>query len=183
MITPRELTNMIFGDIYHPSVVADSNKYIKNVNTNINKLVLEISSRKVRYYNDIPLNYYYSNRKKSRSKFKLIEKILSDDDINNDLDRIVTLSKKLFNENIEIHVIPHLNLKTKSTLDYIYGRNKFVTLLEDMCVNKKIYVHNIGKYIENTTTKDCFIEDYMSDSTHYSIDCKNLKGYLINSIY
>ena len=57
---PNDLTNFIFGDIYHPSVINESTNFInKNINKNINKIIMEISSRKVVYYNDIPLNYIF----------------------------------------------------------------------------------------------------------------------------
>ena len=37
---PPELANCIFGDIYHPGVINDANKFMnKNMNTNINKII------------------------------------------------------------------------------------------------------------------------------------------------
>jgi hypothetical protein len=45
---PSVLSNFIFGHIYHPGVIIDSNKFMnKNINKNINKIIMEISSRKV----------------------------------------------------------------------------------------------------------------------------------------
>jgi hypothetical protein len=41
------------------------------------------------------------------------EKILSDNEIDYDLGHIIKICKEIFNENIEVHIIPHLNLKTK----------------------------------------------------------------------
>ena len=134
---PSGLTNFIFGDIYHQQVINDSKKFInKNINKNIKKIIMEISSRKVMYYDNIPLNYYYSYR--SIKQYNLVEKILTDEEIDCDLNYIIKLCKSTFNENIELHIIPHLNLKTKSTLNYICERNNLVNLLEYLC-NK----HNI----------------------------------------
>ena len=176
---PNELINFIFGDIYHPSVINDSTNFInKNINKNINKIIMEISSRKVMYYNDIPLNYFYSQG--SKEQYNLVEKILTDEEIDCDLNYIIKLCKSIFNENIELHIIPHLNLKTKSTLDYICERNNFVNLLEYLCNKYNIKIHNVGKYIENNN--DSFLEDYMSDSTHYSKDYDKVKSFLINEI-
>ena len=120
---PSELTNYIFGDIYHNSIIESSKKFMnryidKNINKNINKIILEISSRKIRYYSDIPLNHYYSNR--YSKKYNLVEKILTDEEVDYDLNYIIKICKIIFNENIQIHIIPHLNLKTKTTLNYIF---------------------------------------------------------------
>jgi hypothetical protein len=61
------------------------------------------------YYNDIPLNHFLLL--KYRNSYKLTEKILTNAEVETDLKRIIELCKSVFNENIEIHVIPHLNLK------------------------------------------------------------------------
>jgi hypothetical protein len=181
---PNGLTNCIFGDIYNKEVINDSINFInKNINKNINKIIMEISSRKVMYYNDIPLNYYYSQGIKEQ--YNLVEKILTDEEIDSDLNYIIKLCKSIFNENIELHIIPHLNLKTKPTLDYIFERNIFVNLLEYLCNKYNIKIHNVGKYIENNNNNnnnDSFLEDYMSDSTHYSKDYDKVKSFLINEI-
>lgn len=177
---PCELTNYIFGDIYHPSVINDSKKFInKNIDKNINKIIMEICSKKIMYYNNIPLNYYYSHNDKP--KYNLVEKILTDEEIEYDLNYITQLCKLIFNENIELHIIPHLNLKTKLTLDYICERNNFVNLLEYLCDKYNIKIHNIGKYIESNN-ENSFLEDYMEDSTHYSKGYDEVKLFLINEI-
>ena len=72
-------------------------------------------------------------------------------------------------------------MKTKSTLNYICERNNFVNLLEYLCNKYNIKIHNVGKYIENNNN-DSFLEDYMSDSTHYSKDYDKVKTFLINEI-
>lgn len=177
---PPELTNFIFGDIYHPGVINDSKKFInRNINKNISKIIMEISSRKVMYFNDIPLSYFYSHNRKTQ--YNLVEKKLTDDEIDYDLNRIIELCKSIFNENIELHIIPHLNLKTKSTLDYIYERNNLVNLLEHLCNKYNIKIHNVGKYLENNN-HGIFLEDCMSDSTHYSKDYDKVKSFLCNEI-
>jgi hypothetical protein len=181
---PDGLTNFIFGDIYHPEVINDSTKFIdknKNVNRNknIKKIIMEISSRRVMYYNDIPLNYFYSQE--SKEQYNLVEKILTDEEIECDLNCIIKLCKSIFNENVELHIIPHLNLRTKSTLNYIYERNNLVNLLEGLCNKYNIKIHNIGKYIENNNNHS-FIEDYMRDSTHYSKDYDKVKSFLSKEI-
>lgn len=183
---PSILSNFIFGDMYHPGVIKDSIKFMNTkINKNINKIIMEISSRKVMYYNDIPLNYFYTQLRNKHynlvEHFNLVEKVLTDEEIENDLIAIIKLCKSLFNENIEIHIIPHLNLKTKTTLDYISKRNNFVNLLELLCNKYSIKLHNIGKHLEKNNG-DCFIEDYMSDSTHYSKGYDEVKTFLSNEI-
>jgi hypothetical protein len=182
---PPELANCIFGDIYHPGVINDANKFMnKNMNTNINKIIMEISSKKVMYYNDIPLNYFYTNIRNIHyigKKYNLVEKILTDKEVEHDLNHIIKLCKTRFNENIQLHIIPHLNLKTKAKLDYICDRNNFVNLLECLCSKYNIKIHNIGKYIEDNNSS-CFLEDYMPDSTHYSNYYDKIKAFLIGEI-
>lgn len=59
---PSELTNCIFGDIYHDYVINDSIKFMnKKLNKNISNIIMEISTQKIMYYNDIPLNYHYTS--------------------------------------------------------------------------------------------------------------------------
>lgn len=181
---PDDLINFIFGDIYHRSVRSDSTKFInKNINKNINKIILEISSRKIMYYNDIPLNNYYLtiHGKKKINKYNLTQQILTDEDIDNDIKYIIKICKQIFNENIDIHIIPHLNLKTKVSNEYIQGRNDLVMLLECLSNKYNIKIHNIGKFIENNNN-NCFLEDYMSDSTHYNAYTDEIKQFLIKEI-
>ena len=96
---------------------------------------MEISSKKVMYYNDIPLNHFYTNMRNILyiGKYNIVEKILTDEEVEHDLNHIIKLCKTRFNENIQLHIIPHLNLKTKSKLHYICDRNNFVNLLECLC--------------------------------------------------
>lgn len=179
---PNNLTNAIFGDIYHPGVINDSNKFMnKMINKNTNKIIMEISSKKLIYYNDIPLNYYCTHLMGMNNKYNLVEKILTDEEIEYDLTYIVKLCKTVFNENIQIHIIPHLNLKTLSTQNYICERNNLVNLLEFLCNKYNIKIHNIGKFIENNNNS-CFIEDYMADSTHYSNYYDKVREFLISEI-
>jgi hypothetical protein len=183
---PPDLSFQIFGGFSHPGVVNDYTRFINTpINKNMKKIILEISSRKIYYYNNIPLNWYYMHYETDSlhliPKYDLKYVYISDEDIENDLKYIIKLCKSIFNENIEVHIIPHLNLKTKSILDYICERNDFVNLLEFLCNKYNIKIHNIGKYIENNSN-DSFLEDYMSDSTHYSKDYDKVKLFLINKI-
>jgi len=179
---PQDLTNKIFGDIYHPSVIDSSTRFLQTFDKNIKTLILEISSRKIFYYNNIPLNYYYvSSTPALIDKYNLKSVVLNDIEIENDLENIICLSQQIFHKNIEVHVIPHLNLRTHKLCDYIPDRNIFVNLLEQLCIKKNIHFHNIGKYIENIDNSS-FIEDYMSDSTHYSRGYDLVKRFLIENI-
>jgi hypothetical protein len=194
---PSELTNCIFGDIYYPTVIDESKKFIHNIQKqdtrkNIRKIILEITSRKVMYYNDTPLNYYYAVHYSIANHFNNVtEKILTDTEIDSDLAHIVKLCKQVFDENIELHVIPHLSLKTKLKNDYIVDRHQLVNLLEESCERHSIKMHNIGKFIETTkSSENVFLEDYMLDYTHYetptekyTTNYKIIKGFIIRQIY
>jgi len=186
---PSDLTNLIFGDIYHPCVKKSSKNFIINYKYNHNiseiykEFVLEICSRKIYYFNDIPLNYYYTKRNQSIiKKYKLKEKILTNDEIEQDLKYIVKLSKK-FHHSAKINIIPHLNLKLKSTQQYIQKRNELVNLLGDLCIKLNLVCHDIGKYIEHEVQSNEFLEDYMKDGTHYSLNYNLVKLFLKTRIY
>ena len=181
---PSDLTNSIFGDIYEPCVKVFSLNFMNTkIDRNITKIIMEISSRKVRYYNNIPLSHYYSQWN-TNTEYNLIEKILTDEEIDLDLCYIIKLCKEIFNENIEIHVIPHLNLKTKLSSYYIFERNNFVILLECLCNKYKIKMHNIGKYIESiNNTDNSFLELHMPDSTHYDPNTREIiRKFLFHKI-
>jgi hypothetical protein len=170
--------NFIFGDSCHPFVSKDFQRFIhKKIDKDIRNIIFEISSRKVLYYKEIPINHFYAHMKYeknleqsfvehlSKKSIFLTEIKLTDEDIEYDIDYIIKLCRVIFNENIQIHLIPHLNLKLK-TNTYIEERNKMVLLLTDLANKQNIHLHDIGKYIEETQ-KDCFLESYMPDSFHY----------------
>ena len=73
-------------------------------------------------------------------------------------------------------------MKTISKLDYIYERNSIVNLLEYLCNKFNIKIHNVGKYIERNNNQDCFLKNYMMDSTHSSKDYDKVKLFLFNEI-
>jgi hypothetical protein len=183
---PSDLTYQIFGGVTHENVITDYENFINTpINKNMKKIILEITSRKIYYYNDIPINWYYINYETNSEhlipKYDLKYVYISDEDIENDLKYIIKLCKSIYNENIEIHIIPHLNLKTKTTFDYICERNSFVILLEFLCNKYNIKIHNIGKYIESIDS-NCFLEDYMNDSTHYSKGEDIVRSFLTKEI-
>jgi hypothetical protein len=183
---PTDLAYQIFGGVTNSFVIDDFKRFTNTpINKDINKIILEISSRKIYYYNSIPLNWYYihyeTNSLHLIPKYDLKYVCIGDEEIENDIKYIIKLCKSIFNENIEVHIIPHLNLKTKSTLEYIPERNKLVKLLEDLSNKYNIKIHNIGKYLE-TYNNNIFLDEYMSDSTHYSKDYDKVKLFLKNNI-
>jgi len=183
---PSDLTNFIFGDIYHPSVIKSSKEFLLKIYnwTKYDKLIIEITSRKCYYYDKIPLNFYYTQKKLtnfSNYNLKYIE--LSNDEIEIDLKYIQAIVKKTFHENCVIHIIPHLNLITKLTLQKIPVRDELVILLHKLAGYFGYKIHDIGKYIEETKSGSSIIlETYMIDSTHYSNGHDLVKQFLKKSI-
>ena len=184
---PSDLTNLIFGDIYHPDIKEDSDKYIDSCskNKNIDKLILEISSRRLYCYNTLPLNKYYTEIYMENLKgydLKLVE--LSDLEIENDIKYIVDLSRRVFNNGVEIHIIPHLNLKSNTLNNYIPKRQELVRLLEHISIKFQIKFHDIGKFLETLhDPEDEILELYMNDSTHFSYGYTLVKSFLVDRIY
>ena len=179
---PPHLTNLIFGDMNHPAIHNDVMKFVnKEVDRTIRKIIIEISSKKVIYHNNIPLNWYYAQRY-NQVRPTMVTKVLTDEEIDSDIRRIIELCKTIFNEHIDVHIIPHLNLKSRTLNDYIPERNKLVDALETACNVHSIQFHNIGKHIETTNGGLCFIEEYMADSTHYSKGYEQVKEFLLNAI-
>ena len=179
---PKGLRGKIFGDLYHPDVIEKSKAFMnRKVSKNIGKLILEISSRTVCYYKDTPLNeFYIRDNEPLIRNYKLISKELSDIEIEKDIYEIYEISKKIFNETIELHIIPHLNLKSKALGTYIPKRNSLVLLLESICNTLHIQFHPIGVYLEKIDGS-LYIEDYMKDSTHYSNGYDKVKEYLLTN--
>lgn len=104
------------------------------------------------------------------------------EEIDCDLGNIANLCKTIFNQNVEIHIIPHLNLVVRLTNEYITERNVLVHILECLYEKHDIKMHNIGKYIEEnieTNSNECFLDTYMEDSIHYSQHYEKIKGFLI----
>jgi len=180
---PSDLTRFIFGDIYDLRVKPHTMRFLaKKLDREIDAVILEISTRKVMYYKNTPLNHYYATLSPNRD-YTFVSKILTDEEIEYDVKRIIELCKSVFNERIRIHIIPHLNLKTRLTNDYIPDRAAFVNLLEQLSTKYPFKLHNIGRYLENSNS-DIFLEDYMPDGRHYAKNCKDtIKMVLVKEIY
>lgn len=144
--------------------------------TTIKHLNLEISTRKCYYYNDIPLNKFYTDYYKI-PKDTLIYKELTDDEILQDLQRIIILLKGP----CKIHVIPHLNLKQRSTNAKIPDRDRLVNVLNRACNDLGIDFHDIGRFLENGV-ENTYIDTYMKDSMHYSYGHGDVMQFLQSQI-
>lgn len=88
---------------------------------------------------------------------------------------------KVFKTSTEIHIISHLDLKTKKLNDYIPSRHELVNFLEEESKKLGIHFHNVGKIVE-ATDPGAMLEDYMSDGTHYSKGYDEIKRKLIAEI-
>lgn len=186
---PSDLTNLIFGDIYNPDIKENSEKIIQSLSVSdkkeIKKLILEISSRSLYYYDTVPLNAFYTEKyitEQDNYNLKLVE--LSDLEIENDIKHILELSKRVFNNDVEIHIIPHLNLKSSALNSYIPKRQELVRLLESICTKFCIKFHDIGKFLETFhVPDDKILEIYMKDSRHFSYGYTLVKSFLVDRIY
>jgi len=181
---PPELTNTIFGDICHSGIRKDVLKWIKEPLdlAPIQKLILEVCSRTAYYYGNIPLNHFYVLKNPQlihTYKLQLIE--LSHEEIEKDIAYIQSLAKTLFSPTVQVHIVPHLNLKTRTLKDYIPKRKLFVQSLQSICLKLQIPFHNIGAYIEEKDPSS-YLEDYMADSTHYSNGYEKVKEFLVRSV-
>lgn len=181
---PADLVEIIFGDLMNPNVTKNTAKFTKEPLNNIKKLVLEISSRKQYYYRDIPVSQYYTELNRNLiSKYKLKYIDLTDADIERDLVYIIQLLKKIFNTNIELIIIPHLNLKTKDTNNYIPSRNALVELLTVLSHKLGYTLYNIGKFLESTTDDTVYLDVIMSNNRHYSSNFDTVRQFLIKNIF
>jgi len=180
--TPSEIMDLIFGHIFHQQVVSATPTYTKNGTGDlgsVKKLILEISSRKLYYYNDIPLNYYCAGHDPTLvTRHGLIFKELSDVEIIGDMLRIRQLSQDIFHKDVVVHIIPHLNLKLKDTGTYIPKRDAFVKLLLIISHHIGFQFHNIGMFLEVLKNDTAFLDHYMKDHTHYSDDYAHVRAFL-----
>jgi hypothetical protein len=179
-----DLLNIIFGDCYHESVKKHFNNFVKNIVNwinNIDTVCFEISSRKLYYYNDIPVNYFYTTDELIK-KYNLRYHILTDCEIKNDIIEINNLAKNIFNKNTQLMVITHIDLKLKSTNDYITDRHTLVNAVNNICHQLSIKCVNPGLYFQQNGI--FYFENIMkNDTTHYSKKGKQMiHKYLINKI-
>jgi len=179
---PTEITNIIFGDLLNPQVIFRTPDFTRDSIVDIKsltKLILEISSRKLYYYGDIPVNYYCSGFDKNLvEKYNLVFKELTDEELYNDLFRIKILSEYVFNKKIKIYVIPHLNLKLKATNNYIEKRNHTSNVLMVASHKLDLKFCNIARYLEHARPETAFLEHYMEDHSHYSNDYNIVSSFL-----
>lgn len=108
---------------------------------------------------------------------------MSDEEIEFDIQMLLELVKKIFNTNTTIHIIPHLNLKSRKTGEHILERDKLVRLLRCICTKYNVQMHDVGKLLEDTSTRDCSLEYFMNDSTHYSNGIETVRKFLTDKIY
>uniref|UniRef100_A0A6C0JY21 Uncharacterized protein n=1 Tax=viral metagenome TaxID=1070528 RepID=A0A6C0JY21_9ZZZZ len=181
-----ELVNIIFGDLLNPQVVFRTPGFTRdNISDmkSLTKLILEISSRKLYYYGDIPINYYCAGFDKNLvPKYNLVFKELTDQELYDDLFKIKILSEYIFNKKIKIYIIPHLNLKLKATNNYIEKRNHTSNLLMTSCYKLGLNFCNIGKFLEHVRPETAFLEHYMEDHTHYSNDYNLVSSFIDFSV-
>ena len=190
---PNDILNRIFGDITHPDVIRDTQDFLnKPIQKNTRKIILEVCSRKIYFYrNTIPVKWKKENNMKKNGitmkdlikKYNLVYHEITDEEIQQDLVYIKKLIKQIFNENIELHIIPNINMKIKQTNEYIMKRKLLVESLEKICYEHDIGYHNVGKFIECNTTYN-YLEDVMyNGGSQYCEESKSLvRTFLTKSI-
>lgn len=169
----------IFGGMCNPDVRSSVEKFAEAPPDfkKVNKLILEICTRKVCYYNTIPVSHYYYS-----AHFKGEE--ICDEEIERDIARILELSKKVFHPSCEVHVIPHLNLKSQVLSAKIPERNALARVLYWACLKYGAAFHDIATHLEHMYSgEDTTLETYMADSTHYSFGYERVKLFLEKRIY
>lgn len=178
---PGILINYVFGDMFNPgafihqeqmSLESLSRKFIeknKDNFTDYTDVILEISSLKLYYYKDIPLNAFYvdfiNKYVNIIDDFHITSKELTHSEVIDDLIIIKDLVRKIFN-NAKITIIPHLNLKSVRTNGYIKNRENLTNMLSIITNELKISFFNVGEYLENLNP-GIFLETCMPDSYHY----------------
>ena len=169
---PYQKQSVIFGDCNHPAVIDKHTAFIEKSKTeNFDTLVLEICSKKVIYETDqnIPLNAFYCSRDNKHYKEPYT---LTENEISEDIDKILSISKKLFNNhNFKIMIITHLDLKSKKTNTLLKERTDLCSILESICKEKGILCCNIKNALidkKGLVDKTLFIEDVSKDTRHFS---------------
>ena len=90
---PPQLLNCIFGDYHHHGVHSSAHQFINRRPhiSNVNKLIIEICSKKCYYYEDIPVNFYYASSGTTKETYNLRYVEISDEEIERDLIYILKL--------------------------------------------------------------------------------------------
>jgi len=186
---PKEIVNIIFGDIYHSEVSPLIKKFLKiNDFSVFNEVYIEITSRKVLLSNEAPINNFYGNKSaeawkeniksqdcKDRKKYlKHLYFLntstyceLDNTEIKKDIQRINELVKLKFNKDTSLNIITALNLKLKQSDNYIPERSSLVDITKHVASDLNIKYYDPGAYIENNY-EETFMEDYALDSQHFN---------------
>ena len=94
------------------------------------------------------LNGLMIQKKKQNSKFtfkKLVDKYnisfkeLTDNEVEEDLIRLSSIVKEVFNSETQLYIIPNIDLKLQTTKEYIPKRHNFVTSLNKICDKHKFH--------------------------------------------
>ena len=193
---PEALVNRFFGDITHSAVKSKTNEFLKTrIDKSINKVFLEVCSRKICYYTDpntlekIPVKWTNNPLRKNNYTFnELVEKYnitceeLSNEEIEEDLLQLLTLVKKVFNLKTKLYIIPNIDLKLKTTNNYIPKRHDLVDALTNICNQNGFHMVNIGKFFENKYTQ-IHLENVMPDGgSHFHKKSKKELIQYLNEI-
>ena len=190
---PNDILNRIFGDITHPDVIEDMKYFLNNpIQKNTIKIVLEVCSRKIFFYRkNIPVKWRKESNLKKHGititdlikKYNLVYHEMTDEEIEQDLVYIKKIIKQIFNENIELHIIPNINMKIKQTNGYLLKRKSLVESLEKICNKHDIGYHNVGKFMESQTTYS-YLDDVMyNGGSQYCDNSKQIvRTFLTESI-
>lgn len=178
---PKDLCNTIFGGIHHKNIQQDVQQFIKHqLNKNHEDIIIEVCSRKVFYYKNIPLNFFYvQNDKNVINRYELKYKEISDSELTEDIEIICEMIKKLFQHNTRLQIIPHLNLKSKINNSYIESRYNLTHTLKDICLNRNIKFYDLEELVNNRSICKLYLEDFMEDGLHYSKNYDIIKSIFV----
>lgn len=163
--------NMLWGDIAHPGVVAQSKVFLDNIDTafdGIDSMVLEVCTRKVCMYNQTPLSAFYVHAYRAyQAEQEFI--ILTDSELRSHLEFI---KKHIAQEHgiQKLAVLPHVNLPSRGSDDLIPERASLCVALETACADLDItYVDPAKIYsLKNGTIP--YLETILPDMIHYETD-------------
>lgn len=173
----------IYGGCNHPGIVKESQDFLTTKTLHFcQQLCIEICTRKVAYDIDtgLPMNAFYLTSEFYRQycpiHINYEIKIQTDEEIKNDISKIIEILRTKFNI-FKIYILTPVNLKLKTTNTYIVERSSLSLLL------KSIYplTIDIGLILESIFP-DAYLEDVLPDNIHYeqnSIYISKIFDYLI----
>ena len=191
---PNEMHSIIFGDINHPSVSKLWKHYLRNMNARkkiIHTVIIEISSLKYMMFNDKTVcnTFFYEQLKHTLNiedthAYKLHKQSFSE--LHDDIVKIKKMIHERFgNQKIKLVIIPHVNLYSTRTKQYIPEREELCDNLLKICNELNIIYASMKDCVPSNVTLEQVLPDgfHFKDQKYKNMLKSHVRKKLSNNIH